>query len=102
MSPKTMTPEQKLQALFTAQNPPAQDFGFEIVVLDRIAKQRAVTRFTHLAMIMMVGGGLLASMMWALQTGRVVLVVPVLASIAASGVAVIVIRTMEAARALKS
>lgn len=101
MSPKIMTPEQKLQALFAAQNPPEQDFGFEIAVLDRIAKQRAVTRFTHLAMMMVVGGGLLTAMMWALHTGRMASVLPVLASIAASGVAALVIRTMEAARGLK-
>lgn len=101
MSHKTMTPEQKLQALFVAQNPPVQDLGFEIAVLDRIAKQRAVMRFTHLAMMMVMGGGLLAAIMRAMETGRMASAVPVLASIAAAGVAALVIWTMERARALK-
>ena len=94
-----MTPEQKLEALFASHKPVSNDYGFEIAVLERIAKQRAINRFTHLVMMMLVGTGGLAAMMWALQTGRMMSVMPVLASIAASGVAALVIWTIERAKA---
>ncbi|RZJ45479.1 MAG: hypothetical protein EON86_01375 [Brevundimonas sp.] len=36
-----MTPEQKLAALFAAEAPPRRDYGFEVVVAERIARRRA-------------------------------------------------------------
>lgn len=36
-----MTPEQKLQALFAAEAPPARDYAFQVRVAQRIALRRA-------------------------------------------------------------
>ncbi|HZW16221.1 MAG TPA: hypothetical protein VFF66_08205 [Brevundimonas sp.] len=36
-----MTPDQKLEALFSADRPPARDFAFEIEVARRVAMRRA-------------------------------------------------------------
>lgn len=36
-----MTPEQKLQALFAAETPPARDYAFQAQVAQRIALRRA-------------------------------------------------------------
>ncbi len=99
MTPKSMTPEQKLQALFGTHNPPSQDFGFEIAVLERVAKQRALTRFTHLAMLMVAAGGLLAALLWAIQAENIASLMPMLAAVAACSVAALVVWTMERARA---
>ena len=97
MTQKDMTPEQKLQALFAAANPPAQDYGFEIAVLERLAKQRAINRFTHRAMLMVVAGGLLAALVWALSAGQVVSLMPMFAAFVAFAVAGLVIWTLRRA-----
>ena len=94
-----MTPEQKLQALFLAQNPPSQDYGFEIAVLERIAKQRAISRFTHLAMFIAAVSGLFAALVWSMETGRTASLMAMLAAIGACAVAALVVWTMERARA---
>lgn len=94
-----MTPEQKLQALFSAQNPPPQDYGFDIAVLERIARQRAISRFTHMAMFIAVTGGLFSALVWSMETGRTASLVLMLAAIGACAVAALVVWTMERARA---
>lgn len=94
-----MTPEQKLQALFAANNPPAQDYGFEIGVLQRVAKQRAIARFIHLAMMMVVAGGLLLAFLLGLKTDGMASILPLMASVAASGVAGLVVWTVGRAKA---
>ena len=95
-----MTPEQKLQALFAASKPPAQDYGFEIAVLERIAKRRAIDRFTYLAMWVVVMGGVMAAVFWTIEAGRVASLGPIVSAIAASSLAALVIWTMGRARAL--
>lgn len=100
MTPKGLIPEQKLAALFAASKPVEQDYGFEIAVLERIGKQRAITRFTHLAMLIVVAGGLLAALLWAMQAGNITSLMPILAAIAASSIAALVVWTLGRARAV--
>lgn len=95
-----MTPEQKLQALFAASKPPAQDYGFEIAVLERIAKHRAIDRFAYLAMWVVVMGSVMAAVFWTIEAGRVASLVPIVSAIAACGVSALVVWTMGRARAL--
>lgn len=86
-----MTPEQKLEALFASQKPAENDYGFEIAVLERIAKARAVNRFSNMAMAALAGSGLLAAIVWMFIAGEVAAVVPIGAAVAAMGLAGLVI-----------
>lgn len=97
MTDRHLEAEQKLQALFAASKPEA-DYGFEIAVLERLAKQRALTRFTHLAMAMVVAGGLLVALIWALDRGQVLALMPMFAACGAAAVAGLVIQTLGRAR----
>lgn len=97
MTQKDMTPEQKLQALFAASSPPENDYGFEIAVLERLVKQRAINRFTHLAMRMLVAGGLLVAMVWAVSQGQVASLMPLLSAAGACALAGLVIWTLRRA-----
>lgn len=95
---KTMTPEQKLQALFSAASPPVNDYAFEIAVLERVARQRAMGRFTHLAILILIGSGLLAALALAMRAGNIASLMPIMAAIAASSLAALVIWTMRRAK----
>ena len=94
-----MTPEQKLEALFASQKPAPNDYGFEIAVLERIAKQRAFNRFSQLAMMMLAAGGLLVALVWMLIAGEVTAIMPMLAAVAALGLAGLVVWSHGRARA---
>jgi hypothetical protein len=58
-----MTPDQKLEALFSADRPPARDYAFEIEVARRVAARRAW--LTLLALIPWTG--VAALLLWALD-----------------------------------
>ena len=94
MTDRPLSAEEKLQALFAASKPPASDCGFEIAVLARLAKQRAIARFTHLAMAVVVVAGLLAALFWALTEGQELALMPILAACGAAALASLVIRTL--------
>lgn len=93
-----MTPEQKLEALFASHKPAPNDYGFEIAVLERIAKQRAFNRFSNMAMAALAGGGLLAAIVWMVVAGEVAAVMPIAASVAALGLAGLVVWSHGRAR----
>ncbi|GAA0624884.1 hypothetical protein GCM10009422_21720 [Brevundimonas kwangchunensis] len=58
-----MTPEQKLDALFAADAPPARDYAFEADVAERIARRRAWLTVVALSPWALIAGIVL----WALQ-----------------------------------
>lgn len=83
-----MTPEQKLQALFTAEAPPARDHAFQARVAQRIALRRA-----WMTVVALVPWGVAATtVLWALipviepLTRELTTLMP--AAIALAGVAV--------------
>ena len=59
-----MTPDQKLQALFSADRPPARDYAFEAEVARRVAVRRAW--LTALALVPW--SGIAALLLWALDS----------------------------------
>ena len=58
-----MTPDQKLEALFSADRPPPRDYAFEVEVARRVAMRRAW--FTALALAPW--SGVAALLLWALD-----------------------------------
>lgn len=64
-----MTPEEKLDALFSVQTPPARDLAFRAAVAERIARRRAVLQVATTAPVAVAG----TAALWGLQ--------PVLASL---------------------
>lgn len=86
-----MTPEQKLQALFAAQHPRQPDLSFDLVVMGRIARRRAVSRFVHLSMLIVVVAGVLAGAMLTLDAGQGQALSGLLAGIGAGALAALVV-----------
>lgn len=97
MTGKNLGAEQKLQALFASSKPADRDYGFEIVVLERIAKRRAVTRFTQLAMVILVLGAIAIAMIWGAFSGQVAAIVPMVSAVGGIAVAALVVWTLNRA-----
>lgn len=73
-----MTPDQKLEALFLADRPPARDYAFEIDVARRVAVRRAwLTGFA-----LVPWSAIAALLLWALDSA----LAPVMAGFATSAV----------------
>ena len=92
-----MTPEQKLQALFAAQAPASRDFAFELAVMQRVAKRRALARFTRLGLMTVAGSSLLLAAGWAIDAGELGAMLPLLAGAAGSAFAGLVVWTVRPA-----
>lgn len=58
-----MTPENKLNALFAAEAPPARDLTFRVAVAERIARRRAVMQTATAAPLAVAA----AATLWGLQ-----------------------------------
>lgn len=92
-----MTPEQKLAALFEAQKPRSPDAQFELAIMTRMARHRALMQFNRQAMMVVVLGGLLLAMAasairsdWSILTGLI-------AAVAAAGLASLVVFSLRRA-----
>lgn len=93
-----MTPEQKLIALMSVQTPKQPDPTFEFAVLERVARRRAVERFTRLAMAVVVAGGVFTALVWgALQGEAVQTLSGVAAAVGSAAIAGLVVWTLRRA-----
>ena len=92
-----MTPEQKLMALMAADTPKQPDPVFEYAVMERLARLRAVERFSRLAMAVVAGGGVLMALTWAAAQGQMAQALPIVAAVGASSIAALVIWTLRRA-----
>jgi hypothetical protein len=90
-----MTPEQKLEALFAAQAPAARDFAFELAVMERVGRRRALARFTRLGLMTLAGSSLLLAAGWAVDAGELGAMIPLLAGAAGSALAGLVVWTVR-------
>ncbi|HYC69458.1 hypothetical protein [Brevundimonas sp.] len=73
-----MTPDQKLEALFAADRPPARDYAFEVEIARRVAKRRAWLT----ALALLPWSGVAALLLWALDAA----LAPVFGGLAAAAV----------------
>jgi len=94
-----MTPEQKLQALMAAHTPPKTDLLFELEVQERVAHQWAVDRFIRMSMAVVVFGGLLVAMVWAVIQSDTTALASISAAIGAGGIAGLLIWNLRRVQA---
>lgn len=92
-----MTPERKLMALMAADTPPSQDPIFEIAVLEKLARLRAVERFSRMVAMIVVMSGLVVALGWAMVKGNPGTSLPMIAAVGASGIAALVVWTLRRA-----
>lgn len=92
-----MTPEDKLAALFAAQKPKSPDADFDMAVMTRVARYRALMRFNRQAMLVVVLGGLMMGLVagaiqsdWKVLSGLIV-------AMAAAGLAGLVVFSLRRA-----
>jgi len=92
-----MTPEQKLTALMRAQTPPQRDPLFEIAVQGRLARHRALERFSQMAMVVVGLSGLATGLGWAVAQGQSSASLPIVSAVAAAAMANLVVSTVRRA-----
>mgnify|MGYP000972631139 CR=1 FL=1 len=94
MTGRKLDAEQKLEAFFATSRPAAQDYEFEIAVLERIAKHRAVARFSQIAMLIVALGGTAIAMIWGAFSGQAGALAPLVSAVGGMAVAGLVIWTL--------
>lgn len=94
-----MTPEQKLMALMAADTPPAQDPLFEIAVQEKLARQRAVARFSSQAMLAVLFSGVLIGLLSVLVSSGTAGLWSMMAAVGSAGLAALVVWSLRRAAA---